>query len=80
MARFVVILDRLNESDAQAIADRLRSAISALQSAPELHITMSIGLTHERRVDRTSLQALLGRADAALSQAKTSGRDCVQVV
>jgi len=77
---FVVILDGLNLPDAQAIANRLRSAISALHFDPALHITMSIGLAHhEPRADRASLQALLGHADAALAQAKVAGRDCVQV-
>jgi len=76
---FVVILDRLTLSQGQLIADRLRTAISALHLDHDLQITVSVGLAHHQPDHpRTDLHELLTRADAALYEAKTSGRDRVQ--
>ncbi len=73
---FVVILDRLTLAAAELVAERLRTAISALHFEPDLHITMSIGLAHHEPLQHpTDLPSLLGRADTALQQAKASGRD-----
>lgn len=75
---FVVILDQLNLPDAQAIADRLRTTISALHFDSDLKITISIGLAHHRpHQGPAELQQLLTRADTALHEAKTTGRDRV---
>jgi len=75
---FVVILDRLHLPDAQLVADRLRAAISALTLTHGHHITASIGVAHNQPDHgQADLQQLLHRADTALYQAKTSGRDRV---
>ena len=77
---FVVILDGLDHAAAQLVADRLRSAISALRFETGLRVTMSIGVAHHGGQDGPDvLQSLLNRADAALRQAKTAGRDRVAV-
>ena len=77
---FLVILDGLDHSAAQLVADRLRHAISALRFEADLRVTMSIGVAHHGRQDGPDvLQSLLNRADAALLQAKTAGRDRVAV-
>jgi len=76
---FVVILDRLTLSQGQLVADRLRTAISVLHFDHDLQITVSIGLAHDQPDHpRTDLHELLARADAALYEAKASGRDRVQ--
>ncbi len=76
---FVIILDRLDLGAAQQVADRLRAAISALHVVDGLQITMSIGLAHHQpEHGPVDLHQLLTRADTALYQAKSSGRDRVQ--
>ena len=75
---FVVILDQLQLREAQLVANRLRTAISSLSLDNARHITVSIGLAHAPpHRPPPDLQQLLTRADTALYQAKTSGRDRV---
>ncbi|MGZ4533364.1 MAG: diguanylate cyclase [Mycobacteriaceae bacterium] len=75
---FVVILDRLDLSEAQQVAERLRAAIRTLHLARDVQITMSIGLAHhELHHGPPDLHELLARADTALYQAKDAGRNCV---
>ncbi len=76
---FVVILDQLQLREAQLVADRLRTAISALSLDNARQITVSIGLAHAQpHHPRADLQQLLTRADTAPYEAKSSGRDRVQ--
>lgn len=74
---FVVILDRLALPEAQAVADRLRTAVATLCVQDGLRVTVSIGLAHEQLHSGTDLQQLLTRADSALYRAKASGRNRV---
>jgi PleD family two-component response regulator len=53
------------------VAERIRAALSAGHA---LDCQASIGLTHWRGPEDT-LDAMLGRADAALYQAKAQGRN-----
>ena len=74
----MVILDQLQLREAQLVADRLRTAISSLSPDNARRITVSIGLAHASpQHPPPDLQQLLTRADTALYQAKTSGRDRV---
>ena len=66
---FVVVLPRCSWQDAAQILERLRAA-AALEG-----VTCSLGGAPWQRGDSVSL--LLGRADAALYQAKREGRDRV---
>jgi len=76
---FVVILDRLALPDAERVATRLRTAISALEFKSPLKITMSIGLAHQQPGHGSAdLHELLTRADTALRGAKTAGRDRIE--
>ncbi len=75
---FVAILDRLDLPEAHLVAERLRTAITALRLDHDLQITMSIGVAHHQPHDGPAdLQQLLTRADAALYGAKASGRNRV---
>jgi len=73
-----VILDRLELAQAHLVAERLRAAVRALQLIHDLQITVSIGLAHDQPDHtRADLKQLLTRADAALYEAKASGRNRV---
>lgn len=70
---FVVILNLVNQADAEATFERFRAAIERHQFPIAGQVTVSIGLTH---IDHLTLPIhLLDRADKALYQAKASGRN-----
>jgi diguanylate cyclase (GGDEF)-like protein len=76
---FAVVLEHQDAAGAVAAAERLRTGIERSVfrvGAYEVHITVSIGVAVLEPSDR-SFEALLRRADVALYQAKTHGRNCV---
>ena len=75
-----MLLPHTRLEHAQPIAERLRSAIAALDCsdiADGLNLSISIGMA-ELRVEDATLQDLVGRADAALYRAKSNGRNRVE--
>ena len=74
---FIMVLTDTALEGAMVTAERVRDRISQLQFAaiaPELRITVSIGVAeHLRRADSA---ATLQRADDALYRAKAAGRNC----
>ena len=84
---FAILLPHAARDDAYGIAERLRAHIADLQipvrsrpGAPGVEVTISIGVaTFDGRVPR-ALSDLLAAADAALYQAKRTGRNRVRVV
>jgi diguanylate cyclase (GGDEF)-like protein len=77
---FVVVLDGLDPSAARSVADRVRDAVAAIRLRGDLglQVTTSIGLAHTARPATITLERLLGRADEALYDAKSAGRDQVR--
>jgi len=76
---FMVILTETNSSAAIKTAERIRAEVGAACLAFKehpAHITLSIGITQSRHTD-TMPNDLIARADAALYEAKESGRDRV---
>lgn len=76
---FVVILPGTRREDAEVIAERLRVAVAALdvgRVVPGLAVSTSAGVATSRPAD-DRFDDLLGRADAALYRAKSTGRDRV---
>ena len=76
---FVVILPASGLADAVAIAEKARLSVEAIDASkwlPDRGVTISIGVTQATRKD--DLSAILRRADAALFEAKGSGRNCVR--
>lgn len=68
---FLVLLPNTTTDAALPVAERIRAALS---TGHALDCTASIGLTHWRGPEDT-LDAMLGRADAALYRAKAQGRN-----
>lgn len=77
---FAIVLPAINETDVRLVAERLCQSISAELvpkeegSKEHLKMTASIGVVVARAED-IKLDALMARADLALYQAKTSGRN-----
>lgn len=81
---FAFVLPGANAEDAQAFADRIRLAISALaepHAASALGIvTVSIGIATLNSLMPLEAEALIQHADKALYLAKSAGRNCVRAV
>lgn len=77
---FLVILPDTDLAGAHLLADRIRRAVSGHawdEVAPDLHVTMSIGVAQLSRVGDAA--ALLSAADERLYQAKRQGRDRIVI-
>ena len=76
----VAILEGTTLTEATAVANRLREAISRLRVDDNVTVTASIGLAHIARLSAgASVDALLESADVALYEAKQAGRNRVSV-
>lgn len=74
---FIVLLEG-GEQDAQAMAERIRSAVAEQcfgEDGCEANVTVSLGVAEYREGE--SLDDLTRRADSAVYKAKSGGRDCV---
>jgi diguanylate cyclase (GGDEF)-like protein len=79
---FAICLPHTNAQEARQVTERLRDKISQISThspgeAP-VQITISIGVASLESSSR-SLDELIAAADAALYQAKKSGRNCVRI-
>ena len=70
---FVILLATAEKETAIGIAKRINKAVreTSFSAAPELRVTVSIGISHTSY----EVEALLTEADKALYRAKESGRD-----
>ncbi|MEO8217961.1 MAG: GGDEF domain-containing protein [Acidobacteriota bacterium] len=76
---FALVLPNTTIEAAELLARRLLKKVShGVEAATGIPITMSGGLTAFGADDQLA-SAMIGRADAALYEAKASGRNCVHV-
>jgi diguanylate cyclase (GGDEF)-like protein len=74
---FAMILPLTTLAEAKTLAERIRASVSMLDPGhPDLHVTMSIGISSYPESAQDS-DGVLGAADAALLRAKSGGRDRV---
>jgi diguanylate cyclase (GGDEF)-like protein len=74
---FAMILPQTSLEEAKTLAERIRVSVSMLDPGhPDLHVTMSIGVSAYPESAEDS-DGVLGAADAALLRAKNGGRDRV---
>jgi diguanylate cyclase (GGDEF)-like protein len=64
------------QTRADALREAIASALPLLDNNQPLRVTVSIGLAERNEMD-LNLAALIARADKALYQAKSAGRNCV---
>jgi diguanylate cyclase (GGDEF)-like protein len=78
---FAVVLTDVCDDEAMSIAERIRVAVEALSTAQPRQIrrlvTVSIGVAWRSPKQRKTLDSLMAEADAALYEAKRSGRNRV---
>lgn len=77
---FTVLLEDLQEpGEAEAVARRLCAAVSApvIVEGEELTVTMSVGVAQARQGD--TVDTIVANADLAMYDAKSNGRDRVQL-
>ena len=72
---FLIVCRGMEINQAMVLADNLRTAVHSIDISVDKHVTVSIGVA-ELLPDET-IEGLLCRADTALYQAKSSGRDAV---
>jgi diguanylate cyclase (GGDEF)-like protein len=74
---FAMILPKTALEEATTLAERIRTSVSRLDPGhPDLHVTMSIGISAYPDSAKDA-DGVLGAADAALLRAKSGGRDRV---
>lgn len=73
---FIVIARETSQSGGLILAERIREAIEIME-VDGLKVTTSIGVAGIRETEATDPDDLIGRADAALYEAKRSGRNRV---
>lgn len=80
---FVILLQDISANGAHNIANRLRYLIESTSietpDGQHIHITASLGITHQHLPQQHNLQNLMNQADQALYQAKNQGRNQVIV-
>ena len=74
---FLILLPETDAEQATRVAEKLRIALQAQKLVQVGGVTASFGVTEYRQGDDTD--ALIKRADAALYEAKSAGRNCVKV-
>jgi diguanylate cyclase (GGDEF)-like protein len=73
---FLVLLPGATAAEAEEVAERLRTSVSAAPIAGQ-HVTMSFGVAASPDGEAFDFEALYARADLALYRAKRGGRDRV---
>jgi diguanylate cyclase (GGDEF)-like protein len=74
---FLVLLPGADSSQTHTLAEELREAVSARSVGGGVEVTLSLGVSASERGEAFDYAAVFARADAALYEAKRSGRDRV---
>lgn len=78
---FLILMPEQGHDQAMATAERLRQEVSnmvVVTGAGPLSLTISLGVASLKRQEDESLDSLIGRADAAMYEAKAAGRNAVR--
>lgn len=76
---FVILLPETAAEDGVALMERLRSNVRALKIGKDIPLTISCGVAETMPDDTNVARDIMRRADLALYEAKSCGRDCVRI-
>jgi diguanylate cyclase (GGDEF)-like protein/putative nucleotidyltransferase with HDIG domain len=76
---FVVLMPETKARDAFKAMERIRTRIHELKIAEDMPMTISCGVAELSEEAADSVSEVIRRADLALYEAKSSGRDCVRI-
>jgi diguanylate cyclase (GGDEF)-like protein/putative nucleotidyltransferase with HDIG domain len=76
---FVILLPETKTEDAVKLMERLRARIHEIKIGQGLSVTVSCGIAENRPDDNNLARDIMRRADLALYEAKSAGRNCVKI-
>ncbi|MBN2137518.1 MAG: diguanylate cyclase [Sedimentisphaerales bacterium] len=76
---FVILMPETTDANAVILMERLRTEIHKIKLKNDVSITVSCGIAQSMSSDTNLSRDVMRRADLALYQAKSAGRDCVKV-
>ena len=76
---FMVLMPETKADDAISLLERLRAKVQQIKLAENLLITFSCGITESLPDRNDSATDVMRRADLALYEAKSAGRNCVKI-
>ena len=76
---FVILLPETKANDAVALMERLREKTHEIKLGENVPLTISCGIAQSKSDDANLPRDIMRRADLALYEAKSAGRDCVMV-
>ena len=76
---FVIIMPETKEKDAVTLLERIRGQIQEIKVVENMPMTISCGIAQSLTEHTDSSREVMRRADLALYEAKSDGRNCVKV-
>jgi len=76
---FVILLPETKADDAVTLMERLRSKTHEIKLGADVSMTVSCGIAESNSDDSNLARDIMRRADLALYEAKSAGRDCVMI-
>jgi len=76
---FVIIMPETKEKDAVTLLERIRGQIQEIKVVENMPMTISCGIAQSLPEPTDSSREVMRRADLALYEAKSAGRNCVKV-
>jgi diguanylate cyclase (GGDEF)-like protein len=76
---FVVLMPETKADDAVSLLERFRAKVQQIKLTENLPITFSCGITESLPDGNDSATEVMRRADLALYEAKSAGRNCIKI-
>ncbi|MHC4424868.1 MAG: diguanylate cyclase [Planctomycetota bacterium] len=76
---FVILMPETKANDAVTLLERIREKIQQIEVAENISMTISCGIARSSPDQDDSSSEVIRRADLALYEAKSAGRNCVKV-
>jgi diguanylate cyclase (GGDEF)-like protein/putative nucleotidyltransferase with HDIG domain len=76
---FVILMPETKAHDAAVLLERVRAGVQQIQVTENISMTISCGIAQGLPGHNDSSSEIIRRADLALYEAKSAGRNCVQI-